>query len=292
MSNILSMLSQYELLERVAHYLTPRDLFHLASTNVQLYTLILKSEPIFARLKRVTLCDGHGLTMRQDFRGPLYELYTGPYLERIGPPYDEELEVRVWNLKCDAANALPCLKCEVNVCEECRYVPRVRDLRFYRSSRRPHHDPTLMCHDIICYCDECDKQVEHDLPLSLSAYCDCDQYTRWICLPCRTQEYNADLEYLNTRTKWDYSMSAIELQNGKWIDSHQDRLAFWCPCGKRAPSTGNVRCSWCKKKHDIRTWRAESANYIPYFDDDPCYPRIEPDPTDPLGERMTYARLG
>lgn len=33
--------------------------------------------------------------------------------------YDEEIEVRVWNLKCDAANALPCLKCGTNVCGVC-----------------------------------------------------------------------------------------------------------------------------------------------------------------------------
>jgi hypothetical protein len=25
----------------------------------------------------------------------------------------------VWNLKCDAVNGLPCLRCSVNVCEVC-----------------------------------------------------------------------------------------------------------------------------------------------------------------------------
>jgi hypothetical protein len=125
MSDIVSMLSQYELLELAAQHLSTLDILSLALTCSKLYTLIRRSENIFNRLKRVALCDGNGLKERQEFRG-IYE----PHPWRFGwtngmkAHHDEEIEVRLYNLKCDAANALPCIKCDVNVCEvrtlECR----------------------------------------------------------------------------------------------------------------------------------------------------------------------------
>lgn len=120
MASIVVLLSQYELLERLANFLSALDLFHLASTNSALYSLIRQSEPIFDRLKSVALCDGHGLKVRQEFGG-IYELHARHFVLGKGRKahYDEELEVRVWNLKCDAANGLPCLRCRVNVCEVC-----------------------------------------------------------------------------------------------------------------------------------------------------------------------------
>jgi hypothetical protein len=118
MSNVVFLLSQFELLERTAQHLSTLDLLHLASTCSELYTLIRQSEPIFNRLKRVALCDGHGLKARQEFQG-VYALHAWNFVWGKGRKahYDEELEVRVWNLKCDAVNALPCLRCGVNVCE-------------------------------------------------------------------------------------------------------------------------------------------------------------------------------
>jgi hypothetical protein len=118
MTNIVALLSQYELLKRIANFLSTLDLFYLALTNSKLHTLIRKSEPIFDRLKSVALCDGHGLKMRQEFKG-IYELRAEDYVWRTGRKahYDGELEVRVWNLNCDSTNGLPCLRCGVNVCE-------------------------------------------------------------------------------------------------------------------------------------------------------------------------------
>ena len=98
MSKLLSMLSQYEDLEMEAQYLTPLDLFHLASTNSKLYALMLIPS-IFARLKRVTLCDGQGIIMRQEFGESLYELREdidfewGPDGRKVHQ--DKELEVRI-----------------------------------------------------------------------------------------------------------------------------------------------------------------------------------------------------
>jgi len=118
MANIITLLRQCELLKRMANFLSTIDLFSLALANSELYTLIRKLEPIFNRLKSVALCDGHALRMRQEYQG-IYELRPEDFKWGNGRKarYDEELEVRVWNLKCDSINGLPCLKCEVNVCE-------------------------------------------------------------------------------------------------------------------------------------------------------------------------------
>jgi len=119
MSNLLSLLSQYDILTDTAKYLSTLDLFHLALANSRFYAIILQSAPVFNRLKLTALCDGTGLTARQNFQG-LYALRPEDFDWGGGSRkahYDEELEVRVWNLKCDAANALPCLNCGINVCE-------------------------------------------------------------------------------------------------------------------------------------------------------------------------------
>ncbi len=87
----------------------------------------------------------------------------------------------------------------IHTYQECRYMPRVRDRP--NSYRRPHLDPTRKNHTLICYCATCDQEVEQSLPLRLSEYCDCDQYTRWICLPCRVKELDEEEYYYRTRTK-------------------------------------------------------------------------------------------
>jgi hypothetical protein len=118
MSTIHFLLSQYALLAKLSQHLSTLDLFHLAITCSENYQLIRKPDEIFARFKRTALCDGHGLMMRQEFRG-LYALTDSDFVWGKGRKAhcDEEIEVRVWNLKCDANNALPCLRCGVNVCE-------------------------------------------------------------------------------------------------------------------------------------------------------------------------------
>lgn len=119
MSNLLSLLSQYNILTKTAEYLSTLDLLYLGLANSRFYAVILQSPPIFTRLKLTALCDGTGLIARQNFQGIYYALRPDDYVMGKGRKahYDEELEVRVWNLKCDAANALPCLSCGINVCE-------------------------------------------------------------------------------------------------------------------------------------------------------------------------------
>jgi hypothetical protein len=101
-------------------------------------------------------------------------------------------------------------------------MPRARDTSHYRSRRRPHLSPPGECHTIICYCPECDKDIERNLPLRLSEYCDCDQYTRWICISCKILEEKEDEYYLKTSTKdwWD-PMNPENCEDGMVVADHQ-----------------------------------------------------------------------
>jgi hypothetical protein len=103
-------------------------------------------------------------------------------------------------------------------------MPRVRDVPGGRSRRRPHIDAAAQARSIICYCPECDKEVERGLSLRLSECCDCDQYTRWICISCKLKEDQEERSYLKTSTKdlWD-----VENPDGfRVLPDHQsDRVA-------------------------------------------------------------------
>ena len=73
----------------------PLDLLHLASTCSELYTLIRRSEPVFNRLKRLCLCDSHGLKIRQDFKGTFALKASDFRWGRNRRAHYDELEVRV-----------------------------------------------------------------------------------------------------------------------------------------------------------------------------------------------------
>lgn len=243
--NLYFLLSQYELLERTSHHLSALDLFNLALTCHNLYSLILESPPVFNKLKRLTICSGQGLHKRQTFTG-LYKPDQYEFIDQhmYGPSYDEEIEVRLFNIKCDTYNALPCLKCGVNICEvhppsspsihisntllinlfkECRYVPRVRDRPFYKSRRRPHLDPAWERHTITCYCHKCDEKVKNTLPVRLSEVCDCDQYTRWICHSCRMKEERHST--YKTAQHWEGENGSHGIEEGLWLPDHQTMTA-------------------------------------------------------------------
>lgn len=120
MTYLVQVLSQYGILERTAQCLSTLDLFHLARTCSELYSNIRQTESVFSQLKRLNICDGRGLVARQEYQS-LYGLDENNYVRGrwARAEYDEEIEVRVWNVTCDAANALPCLRCKINVCEVC-----------------------------------------------------------------------------------------------------------------------------------------------------------------------------
>lgn len=121
MVDLLFIFSQYGLLKSTAQYLSLLDIFNLALASKSFHALILDSTPVFDQLKRVALCDGRGLKQRQGFCG-FYEPRPGMWQwgkNGRRPHHDEEIEVRLWNLKCDECSALPCVKCGINVCEVC-----------------------------------------------------------------------------------------------------------------------------------------------------------------------------
>lgn len=82
-------------------------------------------------------------------------------------------------------------------------MPRVEYAPDERSRRLPHGE--WYNYSIIGYCAPCDEKIQRDLPPCLSERCDCDQYKRWICLPCKMDEDRLDERYFATRTRlyWD-----------------------------------------------------------------------------------------
>lgn len=124
-SSLQTLTAQYPILTHLASFLSTLDLYHLSLTSKHFHSHILASKSIFNTLKRSALCDGRGLKQRQNFEGP-YRLGRWNYIWGKGSKIwaDEPIEVRLWNLKCDEAGALPCRRCGVNVCEECRRYRR------------------------------------------------------------------------------------------------------------------------------------------------------------------------
>lgn len=170
-------------------------------------------------------------------------------------------------------------------------MQRVRDGFNDRSRRRPYLEDSYSSHDIRCYCKDCDEEVERKLPLSLLEFCNCDQYTRWICMKCKVEEDEEDAQYYQTSTKgewvWPTEGDDGVRDDGMWLRDHQEDRAvshsvspymsfsadlnnkFWCPCGVRAPRDGNIRCGWCFKRHNAtpRTLMRREGTSIPFFDE-------------------------
>jgi len=123
---------------------------------------------------------------------------------------------------------------EWHAVQECRYFPRVRDGPHERSRRHPHHLSSVEIRAIICYCAACDEELQCDLSPSLSEYCDCDQYTRWICLPCKTKEDQTDAQYLRACTKGGWDLSHLEegwnIHDHQWEQAVSERFTFRIVC--------------------------------------------------------------
>ncbi len=151
MFDLIRFFSQCEMLQLGARYLSSIDLFHAALTSSDLYVLILRSKPNLERLKLEALCDGPGLRACQEFTGPFK--YPTDYYRRRGGIFgseerkyndachdDAEIEVRIWNIKCDEVNALPCITCNINVCE----VSSAPPLKFSRNIQDVFYGQPLM----------------------------------------------------------------------------------------------------------------------------------------------------
>ena len=118
MATFTTLTAQYPILSTLSSYLSTVDLFNLVLGNRTLHSYILASRTTFNALCRDSLCDGRGLTKRQDFAG-LYRLgyliHSLNFRKKIFQ--DEPIEARLYATKCDEAGALPCRKCDINICE-------------------------------------------------------------------------------------------------------------------------------------------------------------------------------
>lgn len=205
---IIDLISSYSILSALAPWLSTLDLFHLGLTNRSAHSYILSSPAVFKCLMRQCLCDGRGLAIRQTTdelppdRGQLIRI-TQRNLQIHG---DEEIEVRLYNVKCDVTGALPCVKCGINICEECRIRPRAAPSVFSQN-RRPHLNSIWQIDNIYCLCPTCDASTEKELADKfLNELCDCDRYTRWICLKCKKEEDAFTKDYFDKHTlmEWDW----------------------------------------------------------------------------------------
>ena len=129
MVTFTTIIVRHPILRELSSFLSTLDLFHLALTSRTHHSYILASLCTFDALRRNCLCDGSGLTQRQDFAG-LYSLqrrgYVWGHQRKIWQ--DEPIEVRLYATKCDEAGALPCRKCSINICEVSLEDPRFTHL--------------------------------------------------------------------------------------------------------------------------------------------------------------------
>ncbi|GKT61718.1 hypothetical protein ColTof4_02651 [Colletotrichum tofieldiae] len=195
--SIANLTSSYEILKCLAAYVSSLDLYHLALTNRTQYHRILDSPTLFSILRRESLCDGRGLGKRQSFEPP----YSS-HPNRWDPgAADEEIEVCLYNISCQEADALPCVKCGINVCEECRFYPRAEPSVF-GPTRRPHLSLEDDHGDIMCLCDECDANTEKKINGKfLNELCDCDLYKQWICIKCYQEINKFSSDYFQNHTQ-------------------------------------------------------------------------------------------
>ncbi|KAH7151767.1 hypothetical protein B0J13DRAFT_546775 [Dactylonectria estremocensis] len=280
-SPLTGIVSSYAVLPVLASWLSTLDLYHLALTNRSNFAAILGSPEIFKLFRRRCLCDGRGLIKRQEFQHP-YNLPPDNYLRdncrKIQA--DEPVEVRLYNVKCDEGGALPCVRCGINVCEECRYYPREP---LHHPERRPHLNIFFEISNIMCLCRSCDDKVEKDVSGKfLNELCDCDVFERWICTKCKDEEGQLSKQYLRQHTivegdfGWDDLFFQLSPTKAIHDRRHNTDRLFWCMCGAKIDDDARPRCTLCKRHHLpeemwAEEWR-EVGHKMPWIDEDPHYP--------------------
>lgn len=245
--NITNLISSYSILTTLSSWISTLDLYHLALTNRTHHSFILGSPQIFKVLTRQSLCDGRGLADRKEFRG-LYKIYDfdkGCGLIRR----DEPIEVRLYNLNCDEAGALPCVKCGINVCEECRYYPRTSpEGRGENPQRRPHLRKSFQMGAIMCLCPPCDAATEEEVKGKfLNELCDCDGLRYWICSKCRQEVDNFTAGYREEHTALEGEIEVFgplptrEIEDAGWLRAVSLNLFKQ----KKTCSRDSSRCGAC-----------------------------------------------
>lgn len=292
-ATLFNLINRYPILNSLASELSTLDLSHLGLVCKAYHNFILASPSIWAKLSSQSRCDGNGLRHRQDLTGP-YELSPYAYGYRKNERellQDEEIEVRLYNRRCHDDDTLPCCKCGINVCEECRYYPRVP--KYPCAERRPHLNSIHSQQNIICLCDECDEAAEEEVKGKfLNELCDCDIFTRWICVRCHIEEKESWRLYTSTCCKGANAIEdeqypegydddddvSIEYPDTKEMEDHSSYLfvslllliyfidflyadgysQLWCTCKAKVPQYTVPRCIWCRRRHlNENEWHRE-----------------------------------
>ncbi|KAI2777150.1 hypothetical protein F4815DRAFT_482144 [Daldinia loculata] len=277
---LLDLIGQYPVLTTISKYLSTLDLFHLGLTCRRSHAYILSSAKVFEVLRRNCLCDGRGLLRRQNvWNYSRYSYIWGPNGRKIHQ--DEEIEVKLFATRCDEAGALPCLKCGINICEECRECLRVPSRI---GTRRPHLNKSWQNENLMCLCDVCDARLEEQLSGQfLNELCDCDTSKRWICLKCTKEQDKETGEYYKKHTVaevHDYDRYLEDYDATKVMMDHQFDILFYCTCGAFVPKEARPRCIWCKRKHrPEEEWSREMEETSNMPIDDGSYPIFVPNAT-------------
>lgn len=223
--SLTALISSYPILTTLSSLVSSVDLLNLALTNHTHHDCIMASPPIFSSLLRSTLCTGSGILDRQTSHDRMRTYKWS----RLAQPNerDEPIEVHLYALKCDTADTLPCCKCGINVCEECRHrlEPGVWGGPWpipWWHHRRPHLNVSWELDSIVCLCPRCDAKAEDEVRGKfLSELCDCDELRRWICRKCKRGERKAWLDYRKDHTimeaHFDQTMSLPDHQHERWV---------------------------------------------------------------------------
>lgn len=195
--DLTSILCLYPVLATLSRYLSALDLYHTAQANKTCLTYIQLGSDTFSLLCRENVCDGRGLLARQEYREPFYHSRN---IRKETPRYpgvfdDDQIEVNVWAVKCDEVNALPCRRCGMNICEECRCLDRVA-LKAGKLQRLPYPDNNGEHGNFFAQCPTCDDATEKEIEGQfLNAECDCDEWTHWVCIKCALEERKISDKY-------------------------------------------------------------------------------------------------
>ncbi|KAI1800170.1 hypothetical protein F4811DRAFT_540250 [Daldinia bambusicola] len=269
------LVGQYPVLTSIARNLPAVDLFSLGLTCREFSNHILSSQRVLDVFRRDCPCDGRGLLHRQNELGSRRCKRGLGRDSRSDIQQDEEIEVRLFATKCNKADTLPCLKCGINVCEECRFYPRTPPKD---ETRRPHLNFEGEVKNIMCLCDACDANLEDQLKgRYLEELCDCDRFKRWICFKCAKEEEEEAKEY---RRRYiisgedDFERYVEEAAVTKSMVEDEHEVLFYCVCGALVPDEARPRCTWCKRKHrPEQEWVQEFNQTVSIpFDEEGCYP--------------------
>lgn len=209
-------LSLYPIVSTLVGHLRYRDLIQLTLASRRTYAVLFTSPSYFEALKRACGCNGYGVLARQSWEWigeypsasaeeqAEIEASQGLLHSRCGTNMMNRTDPVILKGRQASDRAVcqvvgrRCEKCGINVCEECRFFPRIISQPFCK----PHGNRPIFFHGyskevVTAMCASCDEQIEDwvrsTYPDSRHV-CDCDLFNRWVCFPCRQEETKEEKE--------------------------------------------------------------------------------------------------